>query len=240
MRNKTFRIVNRGYDPQFRLARRNRQGNKTGFVLPDGTRIRRTGGARGPELPGSTVLQFLDIFCDAVDSGVVDVLVLGPEGSVDSVGSKELRAMAGEVEPVEAPEPQEPEEPSEPDPVEEEPSEPEEPTMAKMLEENLSEEPTMDDSRVVEPEPEEEPAEEPVEEVEEPAEEPEEELEEDVEEEPAEEDQPYVPEIEGETVSTLKRKYKRSELNEIADRMGLDSKAYKNETELAKAMLGKE
>lgn len=234
MREYTFRIVNRGYDPKYRLTRRTRPGNRTGFILPDGTRIRRSGGVRSTELPGETVLEYVDIFCKAIESGVVDVLHVKDGGAVDSLSSEELRVMAGEVESAET---SEPEEPSDPNPVEplQDPEEPEsdlEPesedsTMAEMLKENLSEEPTMEGSRVVEPETEPEELEE-------------EPTEKQGTEETEEEEGPEASEIEGETVSSLKRKYKRSELNEIADRMGLDSKSYKNETEIAKALLGEE
>lgn len=45
------------------------------------------------------------------------------------------------------------------------------------------------------------------------------------------------PEIKGVTVSSLKRKYTRAELNDIATRAGLDPSTYSNESGLARALI---
>ena len=65
-----FKICHRGRHPLARVARVSAPGNRTGFVLPNGDRIRKS---RPRLVDESYVLQHLELFCNGITRGVIEV-----------------------------------------------------------------------------------------------------------------------------------------------------------------------
>jgi hypothetical protein len=76
-------IRNLAHDPLSRVHRRLRPGNRTGFLLEDGTRIRRHGGAP-KEISVLTVLANLDKLVDGVENRYVEITDPTHNGTVVS------------------------------------------------------------------------------------------------------------------------------------------------------------
>src|SRR5688572_20561223 len=82
-------IRNLARDPESRTIRKLRPGNRLGFTLEDGTRIRRTG-ARAHELDQRSLLANLDRLAEGVELRYIEVTL--PDGTV--VAAEALRELA--------------------------------------------------------------------------------------------------------------------------------------------------
>lgn len=225
MRDQTFRIFHRGYDPSARTTRVLRSRRGIGFLFPSGRRVRR---GRPLDLPGKFVLDHLEIVCTAMDEGVLDVCLVADGLEPSSLSSHDLKKLSSEA------------------PVEEKTVESETGTGEESTPEGTEGEPgsdSVDSDLPSEGEQETVPAETPEGDPEPMSESvPESETETEV--QPAPEptesgttEKVLPPELDGATVSSLKRKYTRAELNDIAARAGLDPTTYRNETSLARALI---
>ena len=67
-----YTVRNLARDPQSRVKRRLRPGNKTGFLLADGTRLRRLG-ARATELDTKTLEENKEALAEGVEHGYIEI-----------------------------------------------------------------------------------------------------------------------------------------------------------------------
>jgi hypothetical protein len=102
----TYLVRNLARDPTNHAARRLRPGNKTGFVLSNGTRIRRRN-TRGTTISHDLLAEDANRVCEAVAAGYIEVQkagkVLSAKELESSLGVKTPAAPVAEPPPVDAP-----------------------------------------------------------------------------------------------------------------------------------------
>ena len=75
-----FEVSHNGRHPETRVQRVLAAGNRVGFILPDGSRVKK---ARPQSFEESYILDNLDAFCEGIDKGLITVSAEGLEYSTE-------------------------------------------------------------------------------------------------------------------------------------------------------------
>lgn len=145
-----FRIADQGYSPLTRSARKMSASNRRGLVLSNGARIKF---GTSMDVTGEVVCENMEMLSRAIESGIVDVLILDKTGKTTSCSIAQLEKLfkdpsktdvIKDEEPPKEPE-KEPEPEPSPEPEEEQAPAAEEPPAAESEEESEEGEITMEE-----------------------------------------------------------------------------------------------